>query len=183
MSSFLATAIRNYAYLKGMSSLKGSEASERRRDLTQAFPELAALPGDPFNSRYCTLASDPGPSSDPLRDFLKTYLPRRFTYTKSEIRQHTDEFLARRPPESISPFVDRLARFIMAFIGGASLVVPMLVMSLPTANRTKSLITVSLAVTIFAALMSLGIRATNPETLVATATYAAVLVVFVGTSI
>lgn len=85
--------------------------------------------------------------------------------------------------ESISPFVDKLARFIVAFIGGVSLVVPMLIMCLPTANRTKRLITVSLAVTIFAALMSLGIRATNPETLVATATYAAVLVVFVGTSI
>jgi VIT1/CCC1 family predicted Fe2+/Mn2+ transporter len=183
MAYSLATAIRDYEYLKGMKNLKGSQASERRRDLTQAFPELAALPGDPFNSRYCTLASNPGPSSDPLRDFLKIYLPRQFTYTKSEIRQHTDEYLASQPPDSISPFVDKLARFIVAFMGGASLVVPVLVMSLPTANRTKSLITVSVTVTIFASLMSLGIRATNSETLVATATYAAVLVVFVGTSI
>ena len=60
--------------------------------------------------------------------------------------------------------------------------VPMLVMSLPKTEKVKSLITVSVAVTIFAALMSLGIRAGNAETLVATATYAAVLVVFVGTS-
>ncbi|ERF74210.1 hypothetical protein EPUS_03400 [Endocarpon pusillum Z07020] len=178
-----ATALRDYAYLKDMSRLKDSEAKDRRLDLAQAFPELASLPGDPFNSRYCTLASDAGPSSDPLRDFLRTYLPRRCTYTKSEKDKHLEEFLARQPPESISPFVEKLSRFILAFIGGASLVVPMLVMSLPTANRTKSLITVSLAVTIFAALMSLGFRATYAETLVATATYAAVLVVFVGTSI
>jgi hypothetical protein len=40
MAYSLATAIRDYAYLKGMKNLKGSQASERRRDLTQAFPEL-----------------------------------------------------------------------------------------------------------------------------------------------
>ena len=55
-------------------------------------------------------------------------------------------------------------------------------MSLPSVQRTKSLITVSLAVTLFAAMMSIAMRASNTETLVATATYAAVLIVFVGTS-
>ena len=93
-----------------------------------------------------------------------------------------DEYLGDLPPQNVSPFVDKLTRFIIAFTGGAALVVPMLIMSLPSIHRTKSLITVSLAVTLFAAMMSVGIRASNSETLVATATYAAVLVVFVGTS-
>lgn len=93
-----------------------------------------------------------------------------------------DEYLQDLPPQNVSPFVDKLTRFIIAFTGGAALVVPMLIMSLPSVHRTKSLITVSLAVTLFAAMMSVGIRASNSETLVATATYAAVLVVFVGTS-
>lgn len=93
-----------------------------------------------------------------------------------------DEYLGDLPPQDISPLVDKLARFIIAFTGGAALVVPMLIMSLPSTHRTKSLITVSLAVTLFASVMSVGIRASNSETLVATATYAAVLIVFVGTS-
>ena len=78
--------------------------------------------------------------------------------------------------------MDKLARFILAFTGGAALVVPVLIMSLPRVDQTKTLVTVSVAVTLFAALMSVGIRASNAETLVATATYAAVLVVFVGSS-
>lgn len=93
-----------------------------------------------------------------------------------------DEYLAGLPPETISPFVDKTTRFIIAFAGGAALVVPMLIMSLPFTYKTKSLVTVSVAVTLFAATMSVAIRASNADTLVATATYAAVLIVFVGTS-
>ena len=94
-----------------------------------------------------------------------------------------DEYLQKLPPETVSPFIDKLARFVIAFAGGAALVVPMVVMSLPRMSTRKSLIVVSVAVTMFAALMSVGVRASNPETLIATATYAAVLVVFVGASI
>jgi hypothetical protein len=69
----------------------------------------------------------------------------------------------------------------MAFTGGASLIVPMLIMSFDP-SRNKSLIVVSVSVLIFAVFLSSGIHASNQETLAATATYAAVLVVFVGTS-
>lgn len=93
-----------------------------------------------------------------------------------------DNYLAGLPPQTISPFVDKLARFAVAFAGGACLLVPMLVMCLPSIDRTKSLITVSVAVMFFVFMMSIGIQASNAETVVATATYAAVLVVFVGTS-
>ena len=93
-----------------------------------------------------------------------------------------DEYLADLPPQNVSPFVDKMARFIIAFTGGAALVVPMLIMSLPSIDKTKSLVTVSLAVTLFATMISLAMRVGNTETLVATATYAAVLIVFVGTS-
>ena len=158
-----------------------SQASKLGRDLSQAFPEIAELTGGPFGSRYCNLSADPG-IPDPIRNFLKARLPRRLTYTKEEMDSRIDEYLGNLPPQNVSPFVDKLARFIIAFTGGAALVVPMLIMSLPSIDRTKSLITVSLAVTLFAAMMSLAMRASNTETLVATATYAAVLIVFVGTS-
>ena len=113
---------------------------------------------------------------------MSAVLPRRLTYTKAEMNVHFNEYLRGDPPWTVSPFVDKATRFIIAFTGGASLVVPMLIMSLPSTNKTKSLITVSIAVTLFAVLLSMGVRASNAETLVATATYAAVLVVFVGTS-
>lgn len=158
-----------------------SQASKLGRDLSQAFPEIAELTGGPFGSRYCNLSADPR-MPDPIRNFLKARLSRRLTYTKEEMDTRIDEYLGGLPPQNVSPFVDKLARFIIAFTGGAALVVPMLIMSLPSIDKTKSLVTVSLAVTLFAAMMSLAMRANNTETLVATATYAAVLIVFVGTS-
>ena len=150
-------------------------------DLMQAFPEIAALSGGPFGSRYCSLSADPG-IPDPIRNLLKARLSCRLTYTKEEMDSRLDEYLADLPPQNVSPFVDKMARFIIAFAGGAALVVPMLIMNLPSTNKTKSLITVSLAVTLFATMISLAMRASNTEILVATATYAAVLIVFVGTS-
>lgn len=81
-----------------------------------------------------------------------------------------------------SPFVDRLARFIMAFVGGAALVVPMIIMVF-SPSLTKSLVTTSVSVVLFAIFLALGISSSNQDTLAATATYATVLVVFVGTSL
>ena len=175
--------MQDYAYVRSLQEIEAPQASSRRRDLSQAFPEFAELDGDPFNSRYCSLSSGPPAiPSDPIRDYLKGVLPRRLTYTKSEMDSRMMAYLHGQPPQTVSPFVDKLTRFAIAFAGGAALVVPMLIMKLPHTNQIKSLITVSVAVTLFASLMSVGIRATNSETLVATATYAAVLVVFVGTS-
>jgi hypothetical protein len=49
-------------------------------------------------------------------------------------------------------------------------------------STTKSLIIVSVSVFLFALALTSGVRVTNNEGLVSTATYAAVLVVFVGSS-
>lgn len=73
------------------------------------------------------------------------------------------------------------ARFIWSISGGLLLIVPMLIMAL-LKNQTASLITTSCAVFIFALAVT-GISSASPqELLAATAAYAAVLVVFVGTS-
>lgn len=120
--------------------------------------------------------------TEPLRDVLKRILPKSLTYTKQEITRRIDEYLHGHPPEEVSTFVDNIARFIVAFAAGAALVVPMLIMRLPDVSLSKSLITVSSALILFAAGLSIGLKANNTETMVATATYAAVLVVFVGTT-
>lgn len=77
--------------------------------------------------------------------------------------------------------MDNVARLVLAFAAGASLVVPVVVMSLKK-SVPKSLITMSVAVVLFAICLAFGVKAGNTETLAATAAYAAVLVVFVGTS-
>lgn len=49
-------------------------------------------------------------------------------------------------------------------------------------SETKSLVTVSVAVVVFSLILAFGIRGSNVETLVSTATHAALLVVSAGTS-
>lgn len=73
-------------------------------------------------------------------------------------------------------------RFAMALFGGVALIAPMLVMTLhPT--QTTSLVTVSVATLLFALILAVFAKETaGKDVLAATAAYAAVLVVFIGTS-
>lgn len=74
-------------------------------------------------------------------------------------------------------------RITMALFGGIALIVPMLIMALhPT--LIVALITASAATIIFAIILGFGARdSSGKDVLAATAAYAAVLVVFVGTSV
>ena len=120
--------------------------------------------------------------TDSVRSYLRSVLPARLTYSHAEQRSRAKEFSEGRPAIGISNFVDRLARLLVAFTGGAFLLVPMLIMVLNGQTTKKSVITTSVAVLLFATALAFGVRATNVETMVSTATYAAVLVVFVGTN-
>ena len=73
-------------------------------------------------------------------------------------------------------------RIIMALFGGVALIGPMLIMTLHQ-SRNTSLITASVATFLFALLMAFAARdSAGKDVLAITAAYAAVLVVFVGTS-
>jgi hypothetical protein len=75
-----------------------------------------------------------------------------------------------------------LLRFSMASAGGLFLIVPVLVMAnIP--GRTSSLVTTCIAMLIFAIGVTFGTDLKADQVLGATAAYAAVLVVFVGTSL
>jgi hypothetical protein len=76
----------------------------------------------------------------------------------------------------------RLQRVFMALIGGFFLVGPMLLMVLVN-TRTASLITSSLCVLVFGLVMAAFFLERPFDVLSGTAAYAAVLVVFVGTSL
>ncbi|KAL6879914.1 hypothetical protein HDV57DRAFT_498468 [Trichoderma longibrachiatum] len=173
-------AIRDYDYLSGLVPATTSQADNQRLDIEQGFIEAGNVSASP--GAYRRLPDRWSLPTDPLRDTLKAILPKNLTYTNRELRRHVTEYRKGLPPTEVSPFVDRMARFMVAFIGGASLVVPMLIMALPRPTLAKSLVTVSVAVLLFAAFLSVFMRAGNTETMISTATYAAVLVVFVGTT-
>jgi len=73
-------------------------------------------------------------------------------------------------------------RFSMALFGGVALMGPVLIMTLRP-GRNISLITTSIAIILFALMLAFWARNTSgKDILAATAAYAAVLVVFIGTS-
>jgi hypothetical protein len=73
-------------------------------------------------------------------------------------------------------------RLIMALFGGIAIIVPMLIMALHS-SRTTNLVTTSVATFLFAIIIAFGAKGSSgKDVLVGTAAYAAVLVVFVGTS-
>lgn len=177
-----ATAIRNYQYLKGKMGLDKDEARDRKLRLHEHFFSSADVI-DPWDSHYsyCEDIERRDAEIDPLRQALIRYLSSPLTYSRHERQERAKEFSDGLLAREVSEFVDRLARFIIAITGGLFLVVPMIIMTLRP-SETKSLVTVSVGVVIFALILAFGIRVSNVETLVSTATYAAVLVVFVGTS-
>ncbi|TKA81839.1 hypothetical protein B0A49_01069 [Cryomyces minteri] len=99
-----------------------------------------------------------------------SYVPR---YTRARAEEHEKEGLKR--------LVDYLARFFVSIFGGASLLVPMIIMVFSDSRNTNLIIT-SAFVLFFSIVLSVGSKASNQEILAATAGYAAVLVVFIGTS-
>jgi hypothetical protein len=176
------SAIRNYNYVHQMQRLDHRTSEDRKQRLKAAFPRIATEFRNPrpFESHYYFL-DDNRVKFDALRDNLRRRLPLRFSYSHQERRYRAKEFEEGKAPLEISIFVDKLARFIVALIGIASLVIPMLIMSI-SPSQTKNLAAASVSTVLFAVILSFGLKTTNVETLVSTATYAAVLVVFVGTN-
>jgi hypothetical protein len=134
----------------------------------------------PYDTSYRTFeARKPPQARDPIREVLRKFLPVYLSYSKAERRGQS--YGSGEAPETYSRFVDSVARFIIGTLGGCALIVPMVVMSLDP-SLTKSLVVVSVSVVLFALAVSLVFKTDNKDTVMATATYAAVLVVFVGNS-
>ncbi|KAE9366537.1 hypothetical protein N431DRAFT_445261 [Stipitochalara longipes BDJ] len=168
-------AIRDYEYMKHLGKLEVEERRFRLNELDRHFK----LATDPYDSNIYLRLKDE--SCDELRSFLMRWLPRRLAYSDDERQMKTQEYSERKPPVQLSSFVDRLVKFLLALVGGASLIVPMLIMSFH-ASKTKSLVTVSIATFVFSFVLAMALRLKINDVLGATAAYAAVLVVFVGTS-
>ena len=74
-----------------------------------------------------------------------------------------------------------MSRFVVALLAGIFLVIPLIVMSYQSRKETH-LITVSVCIVVFSLLVSLVSKASNEQTMAASAGYAAVLVVFLSNS-
>ncbi|KAK5655838.1 hypothetical protein OQA88_5377 [Cercophora sp. LCS_1] len=173
------TAIRDYEELRQHKPLDKAE-TRCRKLLLQRFFQSPEDYDDPFQSHYCWF-KESHERIDPLRQTLMKNLPSSIAFSHHEKQERKKEYMEGQKPKEVSGSVDRLVRFIVALAGGLFLVAPMLIMSI-NPSQLKSLLTVSSAVLFFALAVSLVVRVSNIETLVSTATYAAVLVVFVGTT-
>ena len=183
-----ATAVRDYEYMNGhdsASSLQRLKFLEQTTKISPASNHRVEMLQAMFIQTDLEMKSMPvkaGGPNDSLRRWLSKTLPKSLLLSSLSHEDRLELLSGRHKLAELAfPLVDRLARFIVAIAGGLSLVVPMLIMSI-NQNLTKSLITSSVAVVLFAGLVSVVFSASNAETLGITAAYAAVLVVFVGTS-
>jgi hypothetical protein len=139
-----------------------NQTQKLRAEANAVFPELSLV------KDYSTLP-DPSPTSGRLGRALIKWLPRNLTFPASQRQEDVFGWASGRPARSVSVPVRIIASTILAVCGGALLIVPMVIMSFDT-NRTKS-----------GFFLGAIVRSKSSEIFIATATYAAVLVVFVGT--
>ncbi|QSZ29259.1 hypothetical protein DSL72_003771 [Monilinia vaccinii-corymbosi] len=179
-----ATAIRNYQYIQSQEWQIQQVQDDLQEKVSHYFFDIAKSKGNknPFDSENYRRLAQPAnlrEHGDPLRHFLCSHLKVWMTYSKEERETRRHDFEHNYPPIAVSPQIEKLARFLIAMFGAVSILVPMIIMSLDP-SKTKSLITTSVAVVLFACCCSLSLQTANDQTLAATAGYAAVLMVFVG---
>lgn len=117
---------------------------------------------------------------DGVREFLRSRLPVWISWSDDEKKARKDIYkTGKKKPERLSSTADRIARFIVAMGGALFILVPMYIMALHQ-NRTKNLVTTTVAVVLFALVCSIPLKLANDQTFSATVGYAAVLMVFVG---
>lgn len=130
-------------------------------------------------------------SRDPIQHYLRKGL-RRLWYTLSiaKLRTEDEENGRRASFPGVTARWERLylntarvaeavTRFVIASMAGASLVVPLWILSLQNSQESRLMVVMG-CIAIFCFLISLLSKASNYETMAVSAAYAAVLTVFVS---
>ena len=130
-------------------------------------------------------------SRDIIRHALRKFLRALWFFVcRSRIGRETQEPYAsaatleshlKKSYQNTARLAEIITRFLVALLAGAFLVIPLVVLSYQSSSQTH-LITISICIVIFSLLVSLVSRASNEQIMVASAGYAAVLVVFLSNS-
>jgi hypothetical protein len=155
------------------------------KNLLCQYPEL------PWNNGTAPLQlalhREPERKPQDLISSIRSVIPRSWTWSRAERELRPEAYkldmqgmpgLETRYP-SVTATV--LAGVIISLASSIWILVPTIIMSFQ-AERTKSLVTVAVAVTLFGFFLVVGVCTKTSETFLATATYAAILVVFLASS-
>jgi len=124
---------------------------------------------------------------DMLHSILIWALPKAWIWTKEERERRPASYRLDLQgergfrPRQASLSVQIIGSTIVALFSGACIIAPMVVMSIRP-GHSRNLITVSVSVILFGFFLAAVVQVKSKEIFVAAATYAAVLVVFVGAS-
>lgn len=146
-------------------------------------------PHELYKTRLVKADAPPRRPRTPLLNFAHMSL-RAFWYRirqKTAFQNMNNSLESQRPLKGPLVYQNtiKLAEFfvslLIALASGAFLIVPLCILSYQH-GREAHLVTVSIAIIIFSFAISLAIRTSGPETIAASAAYAAVLVVFLSNS-
>ena len=128
---------------------------------------------------------------DPIQHFIRKGL-RRFWYATNlwRLRTEDEEQVAIGPLSNTLAIWNRIyqntarvaeatIRFAIGMVAGAALVVPLVILSYQKSQKSRLFVVISF-VSVFCFLLSLFSKASNYETMAASAAYAAVLTIFIG---
>jgi hypothetical protein len=122
-----------------------------------------------------------------LHSIIAWALPREWIWSREEkesrlLAHHCDiQGKSGFRPRQASLIVQVIGSTFVALFSGACIIVPIVVMSIRP-DHSKDFITVSVSVVVFGFFLAAVVQMRSREIFVAAATYAAVLVVFVGAS-
>jgi Family of unknown function (DUF6594) len=152
-------------------------------DLLRQYPEL------PWNMATAPLQLtrhwEPESKHQDLISFTHSIIPRSWCWSKAEQELRPLAYkmdiqgvpgLKERHPSMVAII---LAGILVSFTSSIWILVPTIFMSFE-GGRTRGLVTVAVVVTLFGFFFVVGVRTKSSETFLATATYAAVLIIFVS---
>lgn len=149
-------------------------------------------PYETYKTRLVRVDLAPRSSSrDPIQHYLRKCLRTLWYSTRSARSEDKDEESGIKSPvsnaramfdrsyQNTARVAEAATRFFVAVFAGSFLVVPLVVLSFQT-SKESHLVTVSVCIVVFSLLVSLLSKASNYETMAASAAYAAVLAVFIS---
>jgi len=182
-------ALKGFYWTKSLKRLSFHDSKQHTADITKRLPGNSYLSDLVYDMNPYVDIDATSPSSDPFRRFLSNHLPEVLTAEDREQQEWHAQFgrmglqpVPTRMVPAGGPIFDAIARFLVALIGGALLMAPIIAMSFVDSQNMR-LVIASIFVVGFSIILSFVTSASNQEIIGGSAAYAAVIVVFVGSAL